>query len=102
MESAATKHMQDNLDGYHGRLAAGKRCVLSTNWVGEAWEELPMNEDVIVSSFKKGDISAAADGTEHFEIHLKGLENDKMNRCNVRLKTYIPLRVEVMMTDMGP
>ena len=72
--------MQDNLDGYlNGKITAGERCVLLSKWVGEAWEELSKNKDMIERSFKKCGISVAADGSEDFEIHLEGVENYRAN-----------------------
>ena len=71
-----SQHMQDNLDGYlNGKITAGERRVLLSKWVGEAWEELSKNKDMIERSFKKCGISVAADGSEDFEIHLEGVEN---------------------------
>ena len=76
VESAATQHMQDNLNDYvNGKITAGERRVLITKWVGGAWEELSKNKDMVERSFKKCGISVAADGSEDFEIHLEGMEN---------------------------
>ena len=73
VESAALQHMQDNLDEYlNGKITAGERRILLTKWVGEAWEELAKNQEMIVRSFKKCGISIAADGSEDFEVHLGG------------------------------
>ena len=79
VESAASQHMQDNLDGYlNGKITAGERHVLLSKWVGEAWEELSKNKDMIERSFKKCGISVATDGSEDFEIHLEGVENNRV------------------------
>lgn len=73
--------MQDNLDGYiTGKITAGERRILLTNWVGEAWEELARNKEMIAQSFKKCGISVAADGSEDSEIHLEGLEDYQISR----------------------
>ena len=65
--------MHDNLDGYMNEMiTARERRVLLTKWVGEAWEELSKNKEMIVRSFKKCGISVAADGSENSEIHLEG------------------------------
>ena len=80
-KSAAHQHMQDNLDGYlNGNINAGERRVLLTWWVGEAWEELATNEEMVIRSFKKCGISVAVDGSEYFEIHLEGVEDYQVNQ----------------------
>ena len=73
--------MQNNLDGYlNGNINAGERRVLLTWWVGEAWEELATNEEMVIRSFKKCGISVAVDGSEYFEIHLEGVEDYQVNQ----------------------
>ncbi len=42
-----------------------------TGWIGQAWEELSENKDMIIQSFKK---CVAADGSEDEDIHIEGLE----------------------------
>ena len=80
VESAALQHVQENLDGYlNGRFTAGERCILMTKWVGEAWEDLAKNKEIVVRSFKKCGISVAPDGSEDTEIHLEGLEDYQVN-----------------------
>ena len=68
--------MQDNLDGYlTGKITAGERRILLTNWVGDTWEELARNKEMVIRNFKKCGISVADDGSEDSEIHLEGLED---------------------------
>ena len=58
IEKLATQHMQDNLQAYvNGELNASNRRVLFTKWVGEAWEEVSTNKDMVVRSFKKSGIT---------------------------------------------
>ena len=46
--------MQDNLDAYvKGDINANARRVLFTKWVGQAWEEVSADKEMIVRSFKK-------------------------------------------------
>ena len=83
VESTALQHMQDNLDRYlKGKITVGERRILLMKWVGEAWEELAKNKEMIVRSFKKCGISVATDGSEDFEVHLEGLEDYQVNRDN--------------------
>ena len=81
VENAAQQHMEENLDEYlNGKINAGERRILLTKWVGEAWEELAENEEMVIRSFKKCGISVAADGSEDFEIHLESLEDYQVNQ----------------------
>lgn len=50
-----------------------------TKWVGEAWEELEKNEEMINRIFKKCGISITADDYENSEIHLEGLKDYQVN-----------------------
>ena len=80
VETAAAQHMQENLEGYlNGKFTAGERRVLLTQWVGQAWEELSSDREMVIRSFKKCGISTAADGSEDFQIHLEGMEDYKVN-----------------------
>ena len=49
--------------------------MLFTKWVGEAWEEVSSNKDMIVRSFRKVGIALAIDGSEDGDININGLEN---------------------------
>ncbi len=76
IERLATKHMQENLEAYvRGELNASARRVLFTKWVGQAWEEVSSNKDMVVRSFQKVGIAVAVDGSEDSLIHIEGLEN---------------------------
>ena len=76
VERQATQHMQENLDSYvHGRINASARRVLFTKWVGQAWEEVSADKEMIVRSFKKCGISVPIDGSEDDQIHIQGLED---------------------------
>ena len=75
VERQATQHMQENLDSYvHGQINASARRVLFTKWVGQAWEEVSADKELIVRSFKKCGISVPIDGSEDEQIHIQGLE----------------------------
>ncbi len=74
VERLSTKHMQDNLDAYqNGNINASARRVLFTKWVGEAWEEISRNKEMVIRSFKKTGIAIAADRSEDNEINIEGL-----------------------------
>ena len=63
------------MDAYvQGKINASARRVLFTKWVGEAWDEVSSNQDMIIRSFKKTGIAVAIDGSEDSEINIKGLE----------------------------
>ena len=58
-----------------GQFNASARRVLFTKWVGQAWEEICQNRDMIVRSFQKTGIAVAVDGSEDSLIHIEGLED---------------------------
>ena len=72
----ASKHMQDNLDAYvNGKISAKERRILFTQWVGQAWEEVSSNKEMVKRSFVKTGIAVAIDGSEDKEINIRGLDN---------------------------
>ena len=69
------KHLDENLDLYvEGKLAASERRLLTTKWVGNAWE----NKDMIIRSFVKCGITSNVDGSEDDQVNIRGLEGYKM------------------------
>ena len=56
-----------------GSIPAGERRVLFTQRVGQAWEELSQNMDMIRRSFKKSGIALLIDGSSDATIHLEGV-----------------------------
>ena len=73
------KHLDENLDLYvEGKLAASERCVLATTFVGNAWEKLSENKDMIIRSFVKCGITSNVDGSEDDQVNIRGLEGYKM------------------------
>ena len=76
MEHLATQHLQDNLDTYvKGQINASERRILFTKWVGQAWEEVSANRDMVIRSFKKCGIAVPIDGSEDHQINIKGLDD---------------------------
>ncbi len=66
--------MQENLDAYvRGQINASARRVLFTKLVGEAWDEVISNKEMIVRSFRQVGIAIAVDGSEDGEINIEGL-----------------------------
>ena len=73
------KHLDENLDRYVERkLTASERRVLTTKWVGNAWEKLSENKDMIIRSFVKCGITNNLDGSEDDQVNIRGLEDYKM------------------------
>ena len=73
------KHLDENLDRYvEGKLTASERRVLTTKWVGNAWEKLYENKDMIIRSFVKCGITSNVDGSEDDQVNIRGLEGYKM------------------------
>jgi hypothetical protein len=78
VEKLAKKHTQQNLDAYaRGERNASEQRILFTTWVGEAWETLSADKEMIIRSFKKSGICVATDGSEDAEINIKGLEDEE-------------------------
>ena len=76
IEKMATIHLQENSNDYvTGKISASERRILFTKWVGQAWEELSVNKDMIVRSFEKCGISVPIDGSEDSTIKIEGLED---------------------------
>ena len=76
IDRLATKHMQSNLEDYvKGNINAGRRRILLTGWIGQAWEELSISTDMIRRSFKKTGITVAIDGSEDSEIRIMGIDD---------------------------
>ena len=47
--------------------------MLLTKWVGQAWEEVSANKQMIKRTFRKCGISVPIDGSADDEIQLEGL-----------------------------
>ena len=80
IERLATAHIQENLDAYvKWQLNASDKRALFIKWVGQAWEEVSANRDMIVRSFQKAGIAVAVDGSEDHLIHIEGLEDYRVD-----------------------
>ena len=70
----ANQHVAENLTRYvQGSIPAGERRVLFMQWVGQEWEELSQNMDMIRRSFQKCGIAVPIDGSSDAAIHLEGV-----------------------------
>ena len=76
VKKLADEHIRNNLENYvQGTVPAKETRVLFTRWVGEAWEQVSREKDMIIRSFKKCGISVPIDGSGDGEINIKELEN---------------------------
>ena len=76
VDTIATSHVEAHVDDYlHGNFTASERRILLTKWIGQAWEEVSANKDMVIRGFWKCGISIAIDGSEDNEINIKDLEN---------------------------
>lgn len=76
VDKLATEHLHNNVDAYlTGKMCASERRLLLTKWIGQAWEEVSSNKEMVCRSFKKCGISVAIDGSEDDQIHIEGLED---------------------------
>ena len=85
VERLATAHMQEHLDKYvKGEVNASARRILFTQWVGQAWEDVSRNREMVIRSFEKVGISVPVDGSgDHLinigveDYHVKDSEQDE-------------------------
>ena len=48
--------------------------MLITKWVGQVWQEISADNEMVIRSFKKCGISVLIDGSEDDGIHIQGLD----------------------------
>ena len=91
----ANDHCAQNLSVYvQGTISAGERRVLLTLSVGQAWEEVSANEELIQQTFCKCGISVPIDGSADSDIKIEGLADytvgDTEDRpLNLQLKSAV-------------
>ena len=56
-----------------GKISASERQVLLTKWVGDAWDEVCFNKEMLQCLFKKCGINIKEDGSENALVHFKGI-----------------------------
>ena len=73
------QHLDANLELHvDEKLTAGKRRFLSTKLVGDAWESVKKQKDLIKHSFKKCGLSKNLDRSEDALINIKNIVGYKM------------------------
>lgn len=72
--------MKENLQLYvEGKINASARRILLTKWIGEAWQEVADNKQIIIRSFRKVIIALPVNGSDDIE----GLDDYKFSyTCN--------------------
>jgi len=76
IDGLATVHLEENIDKYlHGNFTASEWRILPNKWIGQAWNEVAANKDMVIRGFKKCRVSVVIDGPEDNEIHIKDLED---------------------------
>ena len=76
IDELATAHLEENINDYlHGNFTASERRILLTKWIGQAWEQVSSNKDMVIRGFKKCGVSVAIDGSEDNELHIKDLKD---------------------------
>ena len=65
---------ENNLDKWHDRLSAKDRRILMTQRVGEAWNELSINETFFKRLFEKTGCLLSI-GSDDVKISPQGLKN---------------------------
>ena len=75
VDKLATDRLHSNVEAYlRGEINASQRCILLTKWIGQAWEEVSSNKEMVQRSFKKCGIAVAIDGSEDEQINNEGLD----------------------------
>ena len=76
--------MKENLQLYvEGKITASARRILLTKWIGEAWQEVADNKEMIIRSFRKVGIALPVNGSDDGDIHIEGLDDYKFSyTCN--------------------
>ena len=72
VDKLATDHLHSNVEAYlRGEINASQRRILLTKWIGQAWEEVSSNKEMVQHSFKKCGIAVAIDGSEDEQINIE-------------------------------
>ena len=56
-----------------GKISASEHRVLLTKWVGNAWDEVCSNKEMLQRSFKKCVINIKEDGSKNALVHIEGI-----------------------------
>ena len=80
VDRLATEHLSTNPEQFMtGKVTAGDRRVLFTEWVGTAWQETSRRlKDTVIRSFVKCGISLPISGSRDSEINIDGLPDYRM------------------------
>ena len=77
------KHLNGNLTLYtEGKMPASEQRVVLTRWVGNAWDHICSNTEMVKRSFKKCGIHVNIDGSENALVHFKGISEYVMQMKN--------------------
>ena len=94
VERFTSQHMQDYLQSYvQGKFDASSRRILFTRWVGQAWEEVSADREMVKRSFRKCGIVVAVDGSEDSKINISELEE-------YAVKIRITMNIQMMKTPL--
>lgn len=68
------KHLNDNLTLYmKGKITVSEQRVLLTRWVGNTWDLICSNREMVKCSFNKCGIDVNIDGSKNALVHLQGI-----------------------------
>lgn len=49
IDELATAQLEENINDYlHGNFAASEQRILLTKWIGQAWEAVAANKDMVI------------------------------------------------------
>jgi len=76
IDELATAHLEEIINDYlHGNFTASERRIPLTKWIGQAWEQVAADKDMVIRGFKKCGVSVTIDGPEGNKIHIKDLKD---------------------------
>ena len=95
------KHLNDNLTlCTEGKIPATERRVLLTRWVGNTWDHICSNREMVKRSFKKCGINVNIDGSENALVHLEGISEYVMPEASQKHWTLPLTRVTHQMRNI--
>ena len=70
-------HYDNNMEQWeHGKYSIGDWRIMITKWVGQAWQELHLEQShIIVKAFRRVGFTLAIYGSEDEELHVKDILN---------------------------
>src|SRR4051812_12348080 len=77
IEVLSQEHYQRNIKQWtEQKFTASERRILMTKWVAQAWKDICKDHmETIIRSFRECGITVAPDGSEDYDINIRGLDS---------------------------